>query len=126
MRNRLTATLAATLFAAGLALGVPSSAQAATANTCTNSSVLGWHCGYYSGTAEVDEWSTNTAAVKEIQDLINQTTLYWENGHAQLAVDGSFGPATLAAVEWVQSTYGICGGVNGQVGPCTWTYLRWR
>ncbi|MCQ4083527.1 peptidoglycan-binding protein [Streptomyces sp. RB6PN25] len=131
MRRRIVTTLAATLLTAGVALSTPAvaeaaPAQAATANACSYNSTIGWHCGYYNGTAETDEWSTNTAAVKEIQDLINQETLYWENGHAQLAVDGSFGPATKAAVEWLQENYGICGGVNGNVGPCTWSFLRWN
>ena len=134
MRKRLVSTLAATLTATGLVLGAPAAAQAAagnavrpdSANACSYNNSIGWHCGYYNGSAETDEWSTNSAAVMEIQDLINQETLYWENGHAQLAVDGSFGPATLAAVEWLQSTYGICGGVNGNVGPCTWSWLRWQ
>lgn len=134
MRKRPVSIFAATLMAAGLTLGAPAAAQAAgggavranAVNACGYNSSIGWHCGYYNGSAETDEWSTDTAAVKEIQDLINQETLYWENGHAQLAVDGSFGPDTLAAVEWLQATYGICGGVNGDVGPCTWSWLRWQ
>lgn len=129
MRRRVITTLAATLLTAGVALSAPTGAQAATvrpdtANACKDNATIGWYCGYYSGSAETDEWSTNTAAVEEIQDLINQTQLYWENGNPELSVDGSFGPATKAAVEWVQSTYGVCGGVNGNVGPCTWNYLR--
>lgn len=132
MRIRLTPALGAAALAAGLLLAVPGgAAQAAQpstvrpdVNSCSHNATIGWYCGYYSGTAETDEWSTDSAAVKEIQDLINQTQLYWENGGPVLAVDGSFGPQTKAAVEWVQSTYGLCGGVNGDVGPCTWSWLR--
>jgi len=120
--RRIVTALAATLLTAGVALSAPAAAEAATANACSYNA--GWRCGYYNGSAETDEWSTNTPAVMEIQDLINQTTQYTETGHTALAVDGEFGPATFAAVEWLQSYYGICGGVNGNVGPCTWYTLR--
>jgi peptidoglycan hydrolase-like protein with peptidoglycan-binding domain len=136
MRKRFASALGATFLSAGLLLAVPGAvAQAAVpihpatvrpaVNSCSENSTVGWHCGYYNGTAETNEWSSNTAAVMEIQDLINQTQLYWENGGPTLAVDGSFGPQTLAAVQWVQRTYGLCGGDNGEVGPCTWAWLRW-
>jgi len=138
MRTHVAGALRASLPAVGLLLAVPGAvAQAAvpvhSAGTvrpetgpCSYNSTIGWHCGYYNGSQETDEWSTNKAAVEEIQDLIDQTQLYWENGGPTLAVDGSFGPQTLAAVEWVQRTYDLCGGANGEVGPCTWNWLRWN
>jgi Putative peptidoglycan binding domain len=131
VRRHIITTLAATLLTAGVVLSAPTAAQAASVegaspNECGYNTTIGWHCGYYDGSAETDEWSTDSAAVREIQDLINSTTQYPSASGTQLEVDGSFGPATKAAVEWLQSTYDICGGVNGNVGPCTWSFLRWN
>jgi peptidoglycan hydrolase-like protein with peptidoglycan-binding domain len=51
-----------------------------------------------------------SGCVTELQDLLNQ------HG-AGLSVDGDFGPLTLAAVKYFQSTHGLA--VDGIVGPLT-------
>ena len=43
-------------------------------------------------------------------------------GHTRLAIDGSFGPATTAAVKRFQSAYGL--GADGQAGPGTQAKLN--
>lgn len=108
------------IFAVSTASAAPAEAAPA-ANTCQAANFIGMFCGYYAGNETVAEYSGYTNAVKEIQDLID-----WENVYPgkKLAVDGSFGPLTFAAVEWLQSHEHICGGVDGVVGPCTWAYLR--
>lgn len=57
--------------------------------------------------------STGTA-VKELQKILNDFG-------ASLSVDGSFGPATLAAVKSFQASHGL--DVDGSVGPLTWAVL---
>ncbi|MEU1598215.1 peptidoglycan-binding domain-containing protein [Streptomyces sp. NPDC005708] len=96
------------------------SANAASVHSCTYRSTVGYTCDYYYYNATISEWSSNAAAVKEIQDIINSHTDYpiW------LTVDGSFGPNTLTAVKWLQSHHNIAGGADGIVGPNTWAYLR--
>jgi peptidoglycan hydrolase-like protein with peptidoglycan-binding domain len=55
--------------------------------------------------------------VRELQGLINDA------GYTpRLAVDGSFGPLTLAGVRWAQQRNNIP--VNGIVGYATWSALR--
>jgi peptidoglycan hydrolase-like protein with peptidoglycan-binding domain len=79
-----------------------------------------YSCGYYSGTATTREGQTGSAAVariKEVQCLINLG--YYGNTPA---VDGSFGPATLAGVKYYQGCSGIT--VDGIVGPNTRYQLR--
>ncbi|GAA1118891.1 peptidoglycan-binding domain-containing protein [Streptomyces javensis] len=95
-------------------------AQAAAVHSCTYRSTVGYTCDYYYGTATISEGSSNASAVREIQDIINQHTDYpiW------LSVDGSFGPSTLKAVEWLQSHHHIADGADGIVGSHTWDYLR--
>ncbi|QTD96083.1 peptidoglycan-binding domain-containing protein [Streptomyces cyanogenus] len=95
-------------------------AQAAAVHPCTYRSTVGYTCDYYYGTATIGEGSSNADAVREIQDIVNQHTDY----PVRLSVDGSFGPATLAAVKWLQSHHHITGGADGIVGSHTWDYLR--
>src|ERR1700722_10794235 len=94
---------------------------AVASNSCNAVNFLGEYCGYYAGSATTAEFSTNTPAVKEIQDLIDKESNF---PGKKLAVDGSFGSLTFSAVEWLQSHDHICGGVDGVVGSCTWAYLR--
>ena len=54
------------------------------------------------------------SAVRELQTLLNQKGFACD-------VDGSFGPATLAAVKAFQAANGLA--VDGSVGPATWTAL---
>ncbi|MET8949075.1 peptidoglycan-binding domain-containing protein [Streptomyces sp. NPDC004542] len=97
-----------------------SSVLPAAVHPCGYVQLVGYSCDYYYGYETIREWSSNTAAVKELQDIINVHTDYptW------LTVDGSFGPNTLAAVTWLQSHHHIAGGADGIVGPNTWMYLR--
>jgi peptidoglycan hydrolase-like protein with peptidoglycan-binding domain len=44
-------------------------------------------------------------------------------GQTGLQVDGSFGPATLAAVRLVQQKYLPYDQIDGVVGPVTWSLL---
>ncbi|MFI9809508.1 peptidoglycan-binding protein [Streptomyces sp. NPDC052301] len=97
-----------------------STARAAAEHDCMYRSTVGYTCDYYYGSATISEGSSNAAAVREIQDIINRHTDYpiW------LSVDGSFGPNTRAAVVWLQSHHDIAGGADGIVGSHTWDYLR--
>ncbi|MDR3083870.1 MAG: peptidoglycan-binding protein [Streptomyces sp.] len=96
------------------------SANAASVHPCQYRSTVGYTCDYYYYNTTISEWSSNTAAVKEIQDIINSHTDY----PTRLTVDGSFGPNTLTAVKWLQSHHHIAGGSDGVVGANTWAYLR--
>lgn len=60
------------------------------------------------------EWSKGDE-VKELQSALNR------HGYA-LDVDGTFGPATLAAVKDFQRVHGL--DVDGKVGPATWAALE--
>lgn len=62
--------------------------------------------------------STNTAAVKELQSMINGRPVVTSHAIAALVVDGDFGPATEAAVKLIQSNCGVA--VDGIVGEQTW------
>jgi peptidoglycan hydrolase-like protein with peptidoglycan-binding domain len=114
----VTAPMTAT-HAAGIQTTRPT-AQAAAVHSCTYRSTVGYTCDYYYGTATISEGSSNAAAVREIQDIINVHTDY----PILLSVDGSFGPNTLTAVKWLQSQHHIAGGADGIVGSNTWDYLR--
>ncbi|MFI9255545.1 peptidoglycan-binding protein [Streptomyces sp. NPDC053069] len=115
----LTAPVTAAHAAVGSHAAKPT-AQAADVHSCTYRSTVGFTCDYYYGTATISEGSSNAAAVREIQDIINQHTDY----PVLLSVDGSFGPNTLTAVEWLQRQHHIAGGADGIVGSHTWEYLR--
>ncbi|MEU7579997.1 peptidoglycan-binding domain-containing protein [Streptomyces sp. NPDC041068] len=92
------------------------------AGTCVYYSNFGNWCGFYSGTANIGFGSPNYAAVKEIQSLINQVTI-WTRDHQALKVDGHFGDKTKKAVKWFQSTYKVKP-YDGIVGKKTWGALR--
>jgi hypothetical protein len=122
MRKRLAmAVLTLVVPAAFFGLAAAPAGAAVASNTCSAANFIGMFCGYYAGNATIAEYSSNTAAVKEIQDLIDRESNF---PGTKLAVDGSFGPLTFSAVEWLQSHDHICGGVDGIVGSCTWAYLR--
>jgi peptidoglycan hydrolase-like protein with peptidoglycan-binding domain len=115
----LTGSVTATHASAGTRV-TASSAQAAAVHPCTYRSTVGYTCDYYYGTATISKGSSNAAAVREIQDIINVHTDY----PIRIAVDGSFGTGTLTAVRWLQSHHHITGGADGIVGSHTWAYLR--
>jgi len=134
MPSSRTRAISALVLAAGLLVTVPATAahaaaetqatkpatQAAAVHSCSYRSTVGYTCDYYYGTETISEGSSNAAAVREIQDIINVHTDY----PILLSVDGSFGSHTLAAVEWLQSHHHIAGGADGVVGGHTWDYLR--
>ena len=134
MPSHRTRAVSALFLTAGLFVTVPvmaahaaarpeatkSAAQIAAVHSCTYRSTVGYTCDYYYGTATISEGSSNAAAVREIQDIINMHTDY----PIMLSVDGSFGPQTLTAVTWLQSHHHITGGADGIVGSHTWDYLR--
>lgn len=60
------------------------------------------------------EWSKGDE-VRELQNALNR------HGYS-LDVDGTFGPATLAAVKSFQKNHGL--EVDGKVGPATWAELE--
>lgn len=57
--------------------------------------------------------------VAQIQCLINHYSAYPN----LLVVDWDYGPATRAAVGWVQNCNRTSGGIDYQVGPSTWRAL---
>jgi peptidoglycan hydrolase-like protein with peptidoglycan-binding domain len=65
------------------------------------------------GIPDVAEWSSNTNGVDCIQSLLD----YWTGDQAGLAIDGSFGPATLQAVKNFQYRHSLV--VDGIVGKHT-------
>lgn len=80
-------------------------------------SALGRFCRYTGSQPTLREGSRGTA-VKQAQCEINYTLL-----HTTVAVDGDFGPKTLAAVRQVQSCAHIH--VDGIIGPDTWSVLNY-
>src|SRR4029077_10649729 len=71
MRKRLAmAALTLTVPAAVFTLAA-TPAEAVTSNTCEAANFIGMYCGYDALNPTTAEYSTNTAAVKEIQDLID-------------------------------------------------------
>lgn len=62
------------------------------------------------------KYGANGAEVLELQKLLN------DKSNAGLALDGSFGPATLNAVKAFQKANGL--EVDGIVGPLTWAALE--
>lgn len=124
-----TATAALVTVAAAGALALlpatsASAAPAAPADTCRGVSTIGLYCGYHTGTQWAERGSQGSH-VKEIQALINQTTVYGEPGGKKLDVDGIYGPATESAVTWFQWYYIGESASDGIVGPQTWEELRY-
>jgi hypothetical protein len=72
---------------------IASAIRPAAVHSCLYRSTVGYTCDYYYLTATISEGSSNAAAVREIQDIINMHTDY----PVLLTVDGSFGPDTLTA-----------------------------
>jgi peptidoglycan hydrolase-like protein with peptidoglycan-binding domain len=76
-------------------------------------------CGFTSAQPTLAEGSSGTA-VKQAQCELNWA---YANGHGStLAVDGSFGPKTLAVTRAFQSCVHIS--VDGVIGPNTWSELN--
>ncbi|MFF4490474.1 peptidoglycan-binding protein [Streptomyces sp. NPDC001544] len=118
----LLVTVPVTAHASAVAQAARPTAQAAAVHSCAYRSTVGYTCDYYYGAATISEGSSNAAAVREIQDIIDEHTDY--PYPILLDVDGSFGPQTVAAVKWLQSHHHIAGGADGIVGSHTWDYLR--
>ncbi|MDF3302887.1 peptidoglycan-binding protein [Streptomyces tropicalis] len=56
------------------------------------------------------------------EDVVEVQCLLRHHGHSPGRIDGLFGPLTERAVEEMQRSGGV--GVDGKVGPQTWTLLR--
>ncbi|RZD82159.1 peptidoglycan-binding domain-containing protein [Streptomyces albidoflavus] len=129
MRSRpYTRSVAAGVVAAAALALLPATtataAPAPAADTCRGVSTVGLHCGYSTSNAFAQRGSKG-AHVKEIQALINETTIWPKQTGKRLAVDGDFGPSTESAVSWFQWYYGSEALSDGMVGPKTWEMLRY-
>ncbi|MFD9844460.1 peptidoglycan-binding domain-containing protein [Streptomyces parvus] len=123
--RRALAVVAGTAVLLGGALATaPAALAAPAADTCRGVSTVGLYCGYDPGTKWAEQGSKG-AHVKEIQALINETTVYRKASGKRLSVDGDFGPATKAAVTWFQWYYIGESASDGIVGPQTWKELRY-
>ncbi len=127
-RRRAFALLTAS---AALLAGAVTAAPAATAaptaaapKKCYTQSTIGLTCHHHYG-AKWAEYGSTGAHVKEIQALINETTIWPKQTGKRLAVDGDFGPSTESAVSWFQWYYGSEALSDGMVGPKTWEMLRY-
>ncbi|MEU0985864.1 peptidoglycan-binding domain-containing protein [Streptomyces sp. NPDC005953] len=89
------------------------------ASMAPSSPVPAVYCGYHGAVTPptVRRGSTGNA-VREAQCLLQ----YWGFDVGPTGVDGNFGPRTEAAVRDIQAACGI--GVDGIVGPITWSVLR--
>ncbi|MBK3382546.1 peptidoglycan-binding protein [Streptomyces sp. CAI-21] len=119
----VVAAAALALLPATTATAAPAPVAAA-ADTCRGVSTVGLHCGYSTSNAFAQRGSKG-AHVKEIQALINETTIWPKQTGKRLAVDGDFGPSTESAVSWFQWYYGSEALSDGMVGPKTWEMLRY-
>ncbi|MFI2432521.1 peptidoglycan-binding protein [Streptomyces sp. NPDC018693] len=127
MRRRLGMAVAAVTLGAAGALSVPAVGTATAAPATWASEVstvrcrlvdfVGWYCGYHIQNTYADRGDRG-AKVKEIQALL--VLKGFSVGSS--GVDGVFGAGTERAVERFQRSRGI--GVDGIVGPTTWSYLR--
>ncbi|MFD4987361.1 peptidoglycan-binding protein [Streptomyces sp. NPDC058374] len=130
MRSRqLVRSVAAGVVAAAALALLPAAKAAAApvpvaADTCRGVSTVGLYCGYHTGSTFAQRGS-NGAHVKEIQALINETTIWPKQTGKRLVVDGDFGPTTESAVFWFQWYYGSEALSDGMVGPKTWEMLRY-
>ncbi|MGL5824147.1 MAG: peptidoglycan-binding domain-containing protein [Nocardioides sp.] len=87
-------------------------------STSANAAIIPERCEYTSSQPALRYGSRGTA-VKQMQCEINFSMYHYPN----IAVDGSFGPATRNAVIAFQRCAGIT--VDGLVGPQTWAYLNY-
>jgi hypothetical protein len=94
---------------AALLVATVAPANAAVAsNSCNAVNFLGEYCGYYAGSATTAEFSTNTPAVKEIQDLIDKESNFparssrstAASGHSRSRPSNGSSPTTISAVVW--------------------------
>lgn len=130
-RARATAALATVVVAGALALlpaasasAAPAAPTTAAADTCRGVSTVGMYCGYHTGSTLAQRGSQGNH-VREIQALINETTVYVRTSGRRLDVDGIYGPATESAVTWFQWYYIGTSASDGIVGPQTWEELRY-
>lgn len=79
-----------------------------------------YNCTYTTSRPTISQGSTG-AAVKQAQCYLNDS-LNPATGHTPLVVDGIFGSKTNTAVRQFQTCAHI--GVDGIVGPQTWSYLQ--
>jgi peptidoglycan hydrolase-like protein with peptidoglycan-binding domain len=109
-RFRLAAVAAVTILATavGGAATVPAAQAKAGAGGC-----------YWTG-SEPTQWQGHSGyAVRQIQCEFNMSVR-----GPKLVVDGSFGPATKAAIVRFQKCVGVY--ADGIVGPTTWSHLNYQ
>ncbi|WP_051797176.1 peptidoglycan-binding domain-containing protein [Catenuloplanes japonicus] len=112
--TRKAAGRGAALLVAGLATFALSGVVA----TPAQAAIISGRCEYTSSQPEVYRGSAGTA-VRQVQCELN-----YAMRNTNLDEDGDFGGLTDAAVRKFQRCVGI--GVDGRVGPITWSHLnRW-
>ncbi|TDU02138.1 putative peptidoglycan binding protein [Streptomyces sp. 846.5] len=117
VRKKIGVSLAATALALGLGMSGAGSATAASVRPAVVSPLATVSCGGHTTNEPItNEYSTNSSAVYVLQCLLNLSLYY-----VTIAEDGSFGPATLAAVKRFQTCDDLT--VDGSVGPQTWPAL---
>lgn len=108
IKARIFSTLTAVTMATAGAIAIAPASDAA---------IISGRCAYTSSQPTLSYGSSGTA-VQQAQCEINYSVL-----GAGLAVDGSFGPNTLAAVKKFQGCAHLV--VDGIVGPNTWSALNY-
>lgn len=110
MRSRSVRVLLSALAGAGLMLATPAAVPAVASSAPSIAVTPADACYTWSG--NLDEGSSGEA----VRQLQIRVAGYPGNGN-QLAIDGSYGPATKAAVKRFQEAYGL--GADGVAGPQT-------
>lgn len=97
-----------------------SSDAAATTDTPTVGEALSYICGSVpAAKPALVATNSDAEAVRAIQ-----TVIPWKFGYDPGPVDGNYGPTTIAAVQAMQSEFGLA--ADGQVGRATWSALQWH
>lgn len=112
LRKRIVSMIVATMATVGVAGAVPLVTAAP-----ASAAIIPGRCEYTSAEPVLRQGSTGLA-VRQAQCELN-----WSMTGANLAVDGEFGPATLAATRRFQACVGIA--QDGIIGPITWGRLNY-
>lgn len=112
LRKRIVSMIVATMATVGVAGAVPLVTAAP-----ASAAIIPGRCEYTSAEPLL-EYGDSGIAVMQAQCELN-----WSMTGANLAVDGEFGPATLAATKRFQGCVGIS--QDGDIGPDTWRWLNY-